>query len=287
MARVQSLASGREPIPGYRLNCLLGRGGWGSVWKATRVDGTGDPACAMKFIPCECPEAAIQEVRALQAIRQLKHPHLIRIEQIWSIPGHVVIAMELAEGSLLDLLDVYMTEFGQPIFPEHLCFFLKQAAAALDFLNTRQHHVNDQRVAFRHCDVKPSNLLVQGQTIKLADFSLSVQATSNMWYHRREGTLNYCAPELFQGWLSDRSDQYSLAVTYYQLRSGHMPFPEEAGAMRKEHVRPAPDLSMLSPAEQPIVARALAAVPQNRWPSCTEMITRLEDAVLLDAAATA
>lgn len=284
MARVQSLASGKEPVPGYRLSCLLGRGGWGSVWKATQPDGA---ACALKFIPCECPNAAVQEVRALQAIRQVKHPHLIHVEQIWSIPGYVVIAMELAEGSLLDLFDVYMTEFGQPIFAEHLCFFLKQAAAALDFLNIRQHYVNDQRVALRHCDVKPSNLLVQGQNIKLADFSLSVRVTSNMWYHRRVGTMNYCAPELFQGWLSDRSDQYSLAVTYCQLRSGLMPFPEEAGPMRKDHVRPAPDLSMLTPREQPIVARALAVVPQNRWPSCTEMLERLEGAVMPGAAATA
>jgi len=264
--------------------CLLGRGGWGSVWKATRPDGA---TCAMKFIPCDSPEAAVQEVRALQLIRQLKHAHLIHVEQIWSISGYVVIAMELAEGSLLDLLDVYLSEFGQPIFADHLCFFLKQAAAALDFLNARQHLVNNQRVAFRHCDVKPSNLLVQGRKIKLADFSLSVQTTSSMGCHRRSGTLNYCAPELFQGWLSDRSDQYSLAVTYCQLRSGMLPFPDEVGEMRKEHVRPEPDLSMLSPLEQPIVARALSIVPQNRWPSCTELLDRLEDAVMQGAAATA
>lgn len=284
MTRVQSLAGGKEPVPGHRLDCLLGRGGWGSVWKATRDDGD---ACALKFIPCQSQDAAVQEIRALQAIRQLKHPHLLRIDQIWSVPGYIVIAMELAEGSLLDLLGVYMTEFGQPIFADHLCFFLKQAAAALDFLNIRQHHVSDQRVAFRHCDVKPSNLLVQGQQVKVADFSLSVQATSSMGYHRRAGTLNYCAPELFQGWLSDRSDQYSLAVTYCQLRTGYLPFPEESGSIDKNHARPAPDLSPLVAAEQPILARALSLVPQNRWPSCTEMIERLEKVVAPSVAVTA
>lgn len=283
MPRVQSLATGQEPVPGHRLTGLLGRGGWGSVWKAVRSDGS---ECALKFLPHDSPEAAVQEVRALQAIRQLRHPHLISIEEIWSVAGHVVIGMELAEGSLLDLLEVYVSDYGQPIFPEHLCFFMRQAASAIDFLNTRQHFVNDQRVAFRHCDVKPSNLLVFGQTIKLADFSLAVQATATMWYHRRVGTLNYCAPELFQGWLSDRSDQYSLAVTYCLLRAGRLPFPNETGPMRKDHHRPAPDLSMLSEPEQPIIARALAIVPQNRWPSCVDMLQRLEEALQISTAAT-
>src|SRR5262249_37006428 len=144
---------------------------------------------------------------------------------IWCSAGYIVIAMELAEGNLLDLLDVYYAEFDTPIIPEHLCQYLMQAASALDFLNTRQHQLNGRRVAVRHCDVKPSNLLVLGKQIKLADFSLSVQTTSPMWYHRKLGTLDYAAPEVFQGWLSDRTDQYALAVSYVQLRTGHLPFP--------------------------------------------------------------
>lgn len=283
MSRAGSLAKGMEPVPGHVLNHLLGRGGWGSVWKATRQDGS---AIALKFLPCESPAAAVQEVRALQAIRQLKHSNLIKIEQIWSIPGYVIVAMELAEGSLLDLLNVYQSEYQQPIFAEHVCFYLRQVATALDFLNARQHYVNEQRVAFRHCDVKPSNLLILGQQVKLADFSLSVQATSSMWYHRRVGTLNYCAPELLQGWLSDRSDQFSLAVTYCHLRSGELPFPEDdAGLLRPAQARPAPNLSMLTAAEQSIIGRALAAVPQDRWPSCTELLDRLEDVVSPTSAA--
>ena len=277
------LVKGMEPVPGYRLSQYLGRGGWGEVWKASHVDGRPR---ALKFLPCDSQTAAAQEVRALQGIRQLKHPNLIQIEHIWSISGFVVIAMEMAEGSLLDLLDVYYAEFNHPIVPEHVCFFLRQAAAALDFLNTRQHHVNDQRVAFRHCDVKPSNLLLQGNVVKLADFSLVVQTSSSMWYHRRMGTLNYSAPEIFQGWLSDRSDQYALGITYCFLRSGHLPFSDTPERFAPEYVRPAPDLSMLSPAERPIVSRALAPVPQNRWRSCTEMIEHLEHCLAETSVAT-
>jgi serine/threonine-protein kinase len=261
-----------EPVPGYRLSQPLGRGGWGEVWKATHEDGR---SCALKFIPCDCQQAAAQEIRALQAIRQITHSHLIQIEQIWSVAGYIVIAMEIAEGSLLDLLDVYYAEFGQPITADHVCFFLRQAAAALDFLNARQHMVNGRRVAFRHCDVKPSNLLIQGKSIKLADFSLAVQTTSTMSYHRPVGTLSYSSPEIFQGWLSDRTDQYSLAVSYCHLRGGRLPFPDSPANYAKDYTRPAPDLTMLSLAEQPIIRRGLAAVPQDRWHSCTELIEQL------------
>jgi serine/threonine protein kinase len=265
------LAEGAEPFPGYRLGPFLGQGGWGEVWQATQADGR---AVALKFLAADSQAAAAQEIRSLQAIRHLRHPHLLQIEQIWSTAGYLVIAMELAEGSLLDLLQIYETEFHQGIFAEHLCFFLAQAAAALDFLNTRQHLVSGQRVAFRHCDVKPSNLLIRGKVVKVADFGLAVQTTSPMWYHRRVGTHQYTAPEVLRGWLSEKSDQYSLAVSYCHLRSGRLPFGE-IDSESLDVDRPPPDLSALSAAERRVIRRALDPVPQDRWCSCSELIQRL------------
>jgi serine/threonine protein kinase len=267
-----ALREGVVPYPGYRLVRLVGRGGWGEVWQAEQPDGT---PVALKFLPCDSHLAAAHEIRALQSIRQLRHPNLIRIDQIWAYSGHVVIAMELAEGSLFDLMDIYRADYGTCIIPQHLCHYLSQAASALDFLNARQHHLNGRRVAVRHCDVKPSNLLVLGGQVKLADFSLSAQVTAAIGYHRRVGTLSYTAPELLHGWLSERSDQYSLAVTYCELRGGRLPFPEPPENAGKDYVRPAPDLSMLTPAEANVIHRALAAVPQDRWPSCAELMDRL------------
>jgi len=277
VAAILQLKKGVEPYPGYRLVLSLGRGGWGEVWKSVRL--ADNASFAIKFLPCDSQLAASQEIRALQAIRQLNHPNLVRIEQVWSCPGHLAILMELAEGNLLDLLEVYYAEFNIPIMADHLCYFLSQAAEAIDFLNARRHMVDGQRVAYRHCDVKPSNLLVQGRTVKLADFSLAVQTTSSMGYHRRVGTLHYAAPELFHGSLSDRTDQYALAVTYYQLRTGRLPFPDTPTTFEPNYVRPAPNLNYLTPAEQPIVARGLGAIPQDRWSTCAEMMKRLTEAL--------
>jgi serine/threonine protein kinase len=238
-----------------------------------------DASFAIKFLSSDSQLAAAQEIRALQAIRQISHPNLVRIEQVWSCPGFLAIVMEMAEGNLLDLLEVYYAEFNIPIVADHLCYFLRQAAEAIDFLNARRHVVDGRRVAYRHGDVKPSNLLVQGRTVKLADFSLAVQTTSPMWYHRRVGTVEYAAPELFQGWMSDRTDQYALAVSYCQLRTGRLPFPDTPLTFEPGYVRPVPNLSHLTAAERPILARALAAVPQDRWPSCVDMVTRLIEAL--------
>ncbi len=218
------------------------------------------------------------EVRAIHALRAVRHDNLLNIENIWSCPGYIGIAMDLADGSLLDLLDVYLAEVQTAMASEHVCHFLSQAAEAIDFLNTRHHICQGQRVAFRHCDIKPANILVFGSQVRLADFSLAVQVTSPMWHHRRMGTLHYSAPEIFQGWLSDKSDQFSLAVTYYQLRSGRLPFLDTPQRFTSTYTRSAPDLSLVSAGEQEVLERALASVPQARWPSCREMMQNLRTA---------
>jgi serine/threonine protein kinase len=261
-----------EPYPGYLLRRRRGRGGFAEVWEAEGKDGR---VVALKFLPFSNKEATPSELRAIEAIRSLPHSNLIQIERVWCQPGYVVVAMELAEASLLDLLQLYQSEFGTPITHEYVCELLGQAAAALDFLNTRQHDIRGQRVAVQHRDVKPSNLLLFGDTVKLSDFGLAALMTTAEAPFPRQGTVEYSSPEVFQGGLSNRSDQYSLAVTYCHLRGGSLPFPETPLDFDRRYSRPQPDLSMLPARERPVVARALAHVPKARWPSCTDFIAQL------------
>jgi serine/threonine protein kinase len=272
MVQASSLRIDKEICPGYRLGRLRGRGGFGSVWEAKNPNGK---LVALKFLPCGDNLTAAQEIRSIQVVRQLRHPNLVRIDQVWCHRGYVVITMDLADGSLLDLLEAYQAEFGSPLVAHDVCHYLGQVAAALDHLNNRQHLIDGQRVGIQHCDVKPTNMLLYGEKVKLSDFGLASVTTNPVKAHRRSGTLDYAAPEVFQGRLTDWTDQYALAVTYCQLRGGALPFPDRPKGWSAPVNRPNPDLAMLPPAERPVVARALAPIPQERWPSCGEFLAQL------------
>jgi serine/threonine protein kinase len=258
--------------PGYRLRRLRGCGGFGEVWEADAPDGT---LVALKFLPCPKGQGAPQELRSIRMVRDLPHPQLTQVEKVWCAPGFLVIVMELADGSLADLLEVYQADLGTPLPPDHVCPLLTQAAQALDFLNTQQHLLQGQWATVQHCDVTLPNLLVFGQKVKLSDFGLTTALSFREKAHFRAGTPAYAAPEVFQGRVSDHTDQYALAVCYCLLRSGRPPFPDTPREFVPGYVRPAPDLTMLEAAERPVIARALALIPQDRWPSCGELMAEL------------
>jgi serine/threonine protein kinase len=184
--------------------------------------------------------------------------------------------MELADGSLFDLLQTYEAEYGTPIAPDHLRELMAQAVVGIDFLNTKQHRIGGRLVALQHCDINPRNLLLLGDTVKLSDFSLTSIIDEALTAHRRAGTLDYAAPEIFQGRLSDRTDQYALGVTYCVLRGAALPFPDSPTRFDRNYVRPPPDLSMLPEAERPVIQRALAPKSMDRWHTCGEMFAQLE-----------
>lgn len=270
---IPRLALDADLYPGYRLRRLRGVGGFGEVWEAEKETG-GD--LALKFLPCSGGRGgATQELRSIQLVQGLSHAHLIEIDRVWCAGAYLIVAMDLADGSLTDLLEVYETELGTPLPPRHLLPYLSQAAKALDFLNNRQHLVHGQHVTIQHCDVNPSNILVFGPTVKLSDFSLTTTLTGPQKTHRRAGTMAYAAPEVFQGRLSHRTDQYALAISYCVLRGGSLPFNDTPKNFDTPYTRPTPDLSMLPAAEQPAVARALSPLPEKRWASCEDLINEL------------
>jgi formylglycine-generating enzyme required for sulfatase activity len=119
-----------------------------------------------------------------------------------------------------------------------------------------------------------------GGAVRLADFGLAKVLAASVASHTGSMSPNYVAPEVLDGHVSKHSDQYSLAVTYAQLRTGKLPFVgESVMQIIYAHVHKAPDLSGLPEAERPAVARALAKQPEERWPSCQAFVRALVGAV--------
>ena len=268
------LEVGAIPFPGLKLVQLRGRGGFAEVWEAR--DDSGN-AIALKFISSGKTTSTVKEVKSLQSLQELQHPHLLRTDRVWSAPGYIVIAMELAEASLLDLMDAYQTEYKTQLPTDILAPYMVQVASGLDFMNARQHRFDGRTVGFQHCDVKPSNMLLIGDQIKLADFGLSSPTFAMNNPYPKCGTLDFAPPEIHRGVLSEKSDQYSLAVSYYYLRTGELPFPPPPGEFRRQYSynRPAPNLGLVTRSERRILERALEVQPERRWENCEILIQEL------------
>jgi tetratricopeptide (TPR) repeat protein/serine/threonine protein kinase len=263
------LRPGAEPVAGYRLIERLGRGGFGEVWKAA---GPGGFLVALKFVVLAADVGPV-ELRALQVIRDIRHPHLLATFGSWQLDGRLIIAMELAERTLLDRLREAAGQGMEGIPAPEVHEHFLDAARGLDYLNEPRHPAGgSEPQGIQHRDVKPQNLLLIGGSVKVADFGLARVLEHTQTNHTGSMTPSYAPPEFFEKKTSSQSDQYSLAVTYCHMRGGRLPFTGNIAAVMAGHMLREPDLSMLPEAERPAVARAMAKDPHDRWPSCRAFV---------------
>ena len=261
-----------EPLPGYRLLEPIGTGGFGEVWKCVAPGGIPK---AIKFVygnlnALDGDDArALQEMKALERVKQVRHPFVLTIEQIQNVGGELLIVMELADKNLHEVLTEYQ-QIGRPGIPrEVLLGFLHDAAEGLDHLIEKH--------GLQHLDVKPRNLFTVADRVKVADFGLVKTLERSSSSGLMGGvTPIYAAPETFSNKISKHSDQYSLAVVYVELLTGKRPFPgKNIRQLALQHMTEPPDLSMLHEADRPVVGRALAKNPDDRFPSCIAFIRAL------------
>src|SRR5262245_55888708 len=92
-----SLTPGARPLPEYELVRLLGRGGFGEVWLA---NGPGGFEVALKFIRLGAPAAQV-ELRSLELVKDIHHPHLLTTFGTWRQGEYLIIAMEVAPRTLM------------------------------------------------------------------------------------------------------------------------------------------------------------------------------------------
>jgi serine/threonine-protein kinase len=268
------LQIGNETVPGYQLRKRLGSGGFAEVWEAIAPDGS---VVALKFIDKRGkPEALLRgEIRILRAISELNHPNLIRMRDVFGRGHFLVVSMERADGNLEELRQAYLQETGRNIPSDHLLELLDQTATALDYLaGLRLPGFNLSSTGLQHCDIKPTNLLLLGETVKVADFGLCAAEGQHTHRNAWRGTWPYAAPELYHGRATHGTDQYALAVCWCDLGGG----PEMFRDRRSQNGPFMPiDLMRAGFHEAPVLARALHEDPTRRYPSCRAFLDALRE----------
>jgi serine/threonine protein kinase len=286
---------GDEPIPGYRLTRFLGVGGYGQVWAA---NGPHAMDYALKILSVTGTRGG-KELRGVGLVKKLRHPNLVPLYGYWlkdefgnyidgafsetqSLLGEaseLIIAMGLADKSLAQRLDEVKKEGLEGIPLEELLNYMSGAAKAIDFLNQPVHQFGSgQGVAIQHCDIKPGNLLIVGNEIQICDYGLARAIAPDVRVTAGPGaaTQAYSAPELLANRPSDHTDQYSLAISYYELRTGKLPFDENEAL--HAHIKGKLDFSLVGPGEQAALQRAANVDPDKRFPKVGAFLQALREA---------
>ncbi len=271
---------GREPVPGYRLLERVGVGGAGEVWSA---EAPGGLRVALKIVRLSGPLGQ-REMTNLRILRSIRHPNLLAYFGAWQADGRLIIGMELADRSLWDRLAEARREGLAGIPLSELLDALFETAKVIDFLNEPRHELAGRSdVAIHHRDIKPQNIMLIGQGVKVADFGLSCLDDQHTTAQNLGLTFAYASPETFRNCPGSRSDQYSLGISYCQLRAGRLPFLGPPASVMLGHLSGEPDLSALPEPERTVLGRALAKDPAGRWPDCKSFVRALAHCAAMGA----
>ena len=149
-------------ILGYTLKERIGSGGFGEVWSAVAPGGI---LKAVKIVYGFHDEKRAQaELKALDRVKELRHPFLLSLERIEIHEGQLVVVTELADNSLADVYNQCAARGDAGIDRTELVKHIRSAADALDYLSEKH--------GLQHLDIKPENLLMVSGHVKAADFGL-------------------------------------------------------------------------------------------------------------------
>src|SRR5262249_29603533 len=143
----------------------------------------------------------------------------------WKQQDLLIVAMELGDRTLYQRLQEVRGQ-GLPGIPEgELLEYMSEAAKGIDYLNSYRHPSGPtEQAGILHKEINPQNLLLVGGSVKVADFGLAKLLEKTVASATATMSPAYAALEFFKGQVTRWSDQYSLAVTYCQLRGGRLPF---------------------------------------------------------------
>ena len=226
----------------YEIMSLIGTGGMGAVYKA--LDRKLDRSVAVKVVHGFVPEQRVRFEREARAVAALQHPRICTLLDVGVQDGTDYLVMEYLDGTTL--------QCPQPL--DKIIDYGCQIADALDAAH---------RAGITHRDLKPGNVIITANGVKLVDFGLAKTLDRDTVTEpgRPLGTPAYMAPEQWRGEPADpRTDIYALGSVLHEMASGHR----------------ARDTPLPHPGLEWIVRRCLAPDPEDRWQSARDVRQLLE-----------
>jgi serine/threonine protein kinase len=264
----------------YEIISPIGAGGMGEVYKAK--DTRLDRMVAIKVLPEHIAKRADLRARferEARAVASLNHPHICVLHDIGSHNGADFMVMEYMEGETLGA----RIEKG-PIPVEQALKLATQIADALD----RAH-----RAGVTHRDVKPSNIMLTRDGVKVLDFGLAKSAPKTGPTEETLtkalttegsilGTPQYMAPEQFEGKEADtRCDIWAMGAVIYEMVTGEKAFKGKnytslLGAILGGEPAPMSVKPFTPPSLERMVRRCLAKDPEDRYQSMRDVVLDLQ-----------
>jgi serine/threonine protein kinase len=258
---------------GHRIEGVAGRGGMGTVYRATHL--ALDHVVALKVISTElaADEGFRERFRSESRVAvSLRHPNVVPIHHAGEEDGLLFVTMDLIDGPDLRRLLIA----GGPLEPERAASLVGQVASALDVAHSR---------GLVHRDIKPGNVLVEdrgddGEHAYLTDFGLAKRFDASgaglTGTGAFVGTLDYVAPEQIRGDRVDaRTDVYALGCVLYEAIAGRSPFGDREENVAKIYAHLQDEPPWLpgegSDALDEVIARSMAKEPRERFPSAGDL----------------
>src|SRR5436309_4761073 len=250
-------SSGQRVLDGYTLKRGIGRGGFGEVYYAL---SDGGKEVALKLVRGANLDI---ELRGMAQCLNLKHPNLLTLYDLRNDPqGDHWVLMEYVAG---EPLSAVLNRHPQGLAPELAQQWFLAMARAVSYLH-------DHGIV--HRDLKPGNIFLENGLIKVGDYGLSkfISSSQRTAQTQSVGTVHYMAPEISTGNYNKQIDIYAAGIILYEMLTGRVPFEgESAGEILMKHLTTPPDLTKLPPVFIPIVGRALAKNPAQRYSTMAEM----------------
>jgi serine/threonine protein kinase len=223
----------------YSLECVLGRGGMGTVYRALDQQRTdlpeGNRHVALKILNDNIrrrPELLADLRREFYCAQSLAHPNIVKVYEMHHDDDVAFYTMELLEGQLLS--DLLQQAQPLPLERSYAWAIIRDVGAALT-------HAHLRKVV--HGDLKPQNIMItKNGEVRILDFGAS-GASTNLWATSESlqrsrfppVTLAYACCELLDGQLTDpRDDLYALACLSYELLAGEHPFGRRRSTEARE-----------------------------------------------------